>query len=170
MKREKGIEPLRKAVRRLDERLWHQLEEVWRKAQEGIHDAQWSRDGHQQGTAHCLAVEDNLAALIPDGCKGTRYSAGDLFMLSAAAALHDVGKAGEFPGDHGQVSMWEIRERAEAFGLDRGQAKVVGAIVGVHSSGALETLPGRPIPLGVYEFKVREVAALLVYYVRPPVP
>ncbi|MDH4136540.1 MAG: hypothetical protein OEW09_07485 [Anaerolineae bacterium] len=40
MQREKGKEPLREAVKRLDERLWHQLEEVWRLAEEGIRDAQ----------------------------------------------------------------------------------------------------------------------------------
>jgi hypothetical protein len=105
MPREKGKEPLREAVERLDERLWHQLEEVWRLAEEGIQDAQTSRDGHQQGTPHCRAVEDNLAALIPDDWKGTRLTATDLFVLSAAAALHDAGRAGDLPGDHGHVYL-----------------------------------------------------------------
>jgi hypothetical protein len=68
MIRQKGQEPIREAVRRLDQKLWHQLEEVWRKAEEGIQDAQRSKDGHQQGTKHCLAVEENLSALIPDEC------------------------------------------------------------------------------------------------------
>jgi len=99
----KGKESLRDAVERLDKRLWHQLEEVWRLAEEGIQDAQRSKDGHQQGTPHCRAVEESLAALVPDDWKGTRFSATDLFVLSAAAALHDTGKAGDSPDDHGHV-------------------------------------------------------------------
>ena len=109
MGREKGTESLRDAVRRLDKGLWHQLEEVWRLAGGGIQDAQKSKDGHQQGTHHSLSVQENLAALIPDEWKGTRFSATDLFCLSAAAALHDTGKAGDSPDDQGHVSVWERR-------------------------------------------------------------
>ncbi len=78
MQREKEKESLRKAVQRLDEELWHQLERVWRLAKEGIQEAQKSKDGHQQGTSHCRAIEENLAGLIPDDCKVTRFSAADL--------------------------------------------------------------------------------------------
>ena len=101
MQREKGKELLRETVKRLDERLWHQLEQVWQLAEEGIQDAQRSKDGHQQGTPHCRAVEENLAALIPDDWKGTQFTATDIFALSTAAALHDAGKAGDLP-DGGQ--------------------------------------------------------------------
>jgi hypothetical protein len=118
MQREKGREPLQEAVKRLDKRLGARLEELWWKAEEGIHDAQSSKDGHQQGTPHCRAVEANLAALIPDDWKGAQFTATDLFALSAAAALHDVGKAGDSPNDHGHVSIWEVRDRAMTFGLD----------------------------------------------------
>ncbi|HUT18963.1 MAG TPA: HEAT repeat domain-containing protein [Anaerolineae bacterium] len=159
MPREKGKESLRDAVKRLDEKLWHQLEEVWRKAREGIHGAQVSKDGHQQGTPHCEAVETNLAALIPDDSKGDPFSATDLFVLSAAAALHDVGKAGDSPGDHGHVSMWEVRSRAIAFGLDQGQAEVVGWVVRAHNDGDLQALPPEPIPLGTIEVDLRPLAA-----------
>jgi len=157
---QKGKESLREAVRRLDERLWHQLEEVWRQAEEGIQDAQRSKDGHQQGTPHCRAVEENLAALIPDEWKRTRFTATDLFVLSAAAALHDTGKAGDSPDDHGHVSMWEVRSRAVTFGLDDGQAEVVGWIVRAHNDGDLEALPDGPVPLGVAEVSLRPLAAL----------
>jgi len=160
MQRQKGNESLRKAVSRLDEKLWHHLERVWQLAKEGIHDAQHSKDGHQQGTPHCRAVEDNLSALISDDWKGTRFSATDLFILSAAAALHDVGKAGDSPGDHGHVSMWEVRSRAESFGLDQGQAEVVGWIVRAHNDGKLDELPAYPVPLGTVEVNPRPLAAL----------
>ena len=156
----KSKESLREAVRRLDERLWHQLEEVWRLAEEGVQDAQRSRDGHQQGTPHCRAVEENLAALISDDWKGTRFTATDLFLLSAAAALHDTGKAGDSPDDHGHVSMWEVRDRAVTFGLDDGQAEVVGWIARAHNDGDLEVLPAGPVPLGVAEVNLRPLAAL----------
>ncbi len=158
--RKKGTESLRDAVHRLDEHLWHQLEELWRRAEEGIHDAQHSRDGHQQGTPHCRAVEDNLSALVADDWKDTRFSATDLFVLSAAAALHDVGKAGDFSDDHGHVSMWEVRNRAGVFGLDQGQAEVVGWIVRAHNDGKLDELPTDPIPLGTREVNPRPLAAL----------
>jgi len=156
----KGEESLRGAVRRLDEPLWHQLEEVWRLAEEGVQDAQRSREGHQQGTPHCHAVEENLAALVPDEWKGTQFTATDLFVLSAAAALHDTGKAGDSPDDHGHVSMWEVRSRALTFGLDDGQAEVVGWIVRAHNDGDLEALPAGPVPLGVAEVSLRPLAAL----------
>ena len=160
MIRHKGKEPIREAVQRLDEKLWHQLAEVWRKAEEGIHEAQRSKDGHQQGTQHCLAVEENLSALIPDDWKGDRLRATDLFVLSAAAALHDVGKAGDTLDDHGHVSMREVRTRAQDFGLDEGQAEVVGWIVCAHNDGNLEALPPTPRFLGTAEVDVRALAAL----------
>jgi HEAT repeat protein/DNA-binding MarR family transcriptional regulator len=159
--REKGKRCIRHEVLpELDEALWHQLEEVWRKAEEGIQDAQRSKDGHQQGTAHCLAVERNLSALIPDDWKGTRLTATDLFILSSSAALHDAGKAGDTLNDHGRVSMREIRTRAQDFGLDEGQAEVVGWIVRVHNDGDLEALPPTPRFLGTAEVDVRTLAAL----------
>jgi HEAT repeat protein len=160
MIRQKGKESIREAVRQLDEKLWHQLEEVWRKAEEGIQEAQRSPDGHQQGTAHCLAVEENLSALIPDEWKGDRLTATDLFVLSAAAALHDAGKAGDTLDDHGHVAMREVRARAQDFGLDEGQAEVVGWIVQAHNDGNLEALPPTPRFLGTAEVDMRTLAAL----------
>jgi hypothetical protein len=161
MQRTKGQESLCVAVKRLDDRLGTQLDRLRDLAQEGIHDAQRSKDGHQQGTSHCLAVEENLSTLIPDEWKGQRLNALALFALSAAAALHDVGKGGDLPGDHGHVSMHEVRERAMTFGLDQGQAEVVGWIVRAHNDGNLEALPARPYPLGSTAVRVRPLAALL---------
>jgi hypothetical protein len=160
--KEKGKRHIRHEVLpELDKALWHQLEEVWRKAEEGIHEAQRSKDGHQQGPKHCLAVEENLSALIPDEWKGDRLTATDLFALSAAAALHDMGKIGDTIDDHGHVAMREVRARAQDFGLDQGQAEVVGWIVQAHNDGNLEALPSTPRFLGIAEVDVRTLAALL---------
>ena len=62
MAREKGKEPLRAAVRRLDAELGRQLDHLWDEAEKGVQQAQRSKDGHQQGTAHCQRVEENLSA------------------------------------------------------------------------------------------------------------
>ncbi len=56
--------------------------------------------------------------------------------------------------------MREVRERAAAFGLDVGQAEVIAWIIGPHSSGNLEELPEKPVPLGTAEVDVRRLAAL----------
>ena len=93
MQREEGKESLRQAVERLDENLWHQFEDLWRRAKDGIHDAQHSQDGYQQSTPHSRAVEENLSALIPDDWKGTQFTATDLFVLSVAAAPVPIGVA-----------------------------------------------------------------------------
>jgi HEAT repeat protein len=160
MPREKGTVPLRQAVQRLDERLAHQLARLWDMAEAGIQEAQKSKDGHQQGPSHCRAVEANLSYLIPDDRKGDKLTALDLFALSAAAALHDAGKAGDWPGDHGQVAMHEVRGRALAFGLDEAQAKIVGWLIGAHNNGRLDDLPTGPVPAGAAEVRVRPLAAL----------
>ena len=161
MPRTKGREPLRDAVRRLDPVLGAQLDHLWHRAEAGIHDAQHSPSGHLQGTPHCRAVEQNLAALIPDDWKGERLTALDLFCLSAATALHDVGRAGDQPGDHGHVSMWEVRQRAGEYGLSQAQAEIVGWIVHAHNDGDLQALPQHPVAIGSREVQVRALAVLL---------
>jgi hypothetical protein len=92
--------------------------------------------------------------------KGDRLTATDLFVLSAAAALHDMGKVGDTLDDHGHVAMREVRARAQDFGLDQGQAEVVGWIVQAHNDGNLEALPPTPRFLGTVEVDVRTMAAL----------
>jgi len=158
--RQKGTETLRLAVKRLDARLWHKLEEVWRRAEQGVHDAQRSKVGHQQGTPHCSAVEQNLVAIIPDDWKGTRFDVWNLFVFSAAAALHDLGKASDAKDDHGFISMTELRTRAKDFGLDDTEAEVIGWVVRPHNDGNFDELPERPIPIGTIDVNVRQLAAI----------
>ncbi len=146
MAREKGKKHIRKDVLASphDKSLWHKLEVVWQKAEQGILEAQKSALGHQQGPRHVRAVEDNLYALIPDDWKGTKVSALDLFLLSASACLHDTGKAGDSPGDHGHESRLEICARAADFGLDSGEAEAVGWLVSAHNDKKLDSLPTSP--------------------------
>ena len=66
-----------------------QIEEIWRKGK-SYHDAQ--KGDNIQGTLHCEEVETNLSKLIPDDKKDKELKRVDLFVLSAAACLHDIGK------------------------------------------------------------------------------
>jgi HEAT repeat protein len=175
MTREKGKRPLRREVLGLDEELGHQLEVLWKKAEQGIHGLQMSREGHQQGTLHCRAVEDHLSALIPDSWKGMRFAVLDLFLLSAAAALHDIGKANDSPDDHGHRSARRVREEPKLFGLEKAQATAVAWIIQAHNDGNLEALPSGSIHVGVNDVDVRRLAALFkvadaldTYYRRVP--
>lgn len=146
----------------LDEALWHQLETVWLKATAGILEAQKSALGHQQGPSHVLAVEENLSALVRDEWKGTKLSALDLFLLSASACLHDAGKVGDLPGDHGHVSRWEVCQRSRDFGLDTGEAEAVGWLVSAHNDKRLDALPTGPFSVrGSAQTNLRPLAALL---------
>jgi HEAT repeat protein len=146
----------------LDKALWHQLETVWQKATAGILEAQKSTLGHQQGSSHVIAVEQNLSALIRDEWKGTKLLALDLFILSAAACLHDAGKVGDLPGDHGHVSMGEVCQRSQDFGLDTGQAEAVGWLVYAHNDKRLDALPAGPFSVrGSLQTNLRPLAALL---------
>jgi predicted phage tail protein len=160
--RQKGKESLRDAVGRLNADLGIQLREVWRRAQSDIQAAQGMNNGHHQGRAHCHAVEENLAGLIADEEKGSRFSALDLFILSAVAALHDVGKVGDRPGDHGLLSFEELRERASIYGLTHSQAEAISWVVLPHNDKSLDAVPMQPYPVGgAQEADLRPLAALL---------
>jgi len=91
MQREKARSHCR-AIERLDERLWHQLE-CMGESRRASRRAAIPRTATSKARRNCLAVEENLSVLIPDDWKGIHFTATDLFVLSAAAALHDAGKA-----------------------------------------------------------------------------
>lgn len=123
-----------------------QLEDIWRKA-EDFHGKQ--RGDTIQDIKHCLTVEANLGILISDE-KKEELGQTNLFFLSAAACLHDIGKVvGDdsiaWTGDHGERSEQIILQEYTALGLDRGQAAMVALIAGVHENGDFERLP-RPKP------------------------
>ncbi|MCP5106148.1 MAG: HD domain-containing protein, partial [bacterium] len=138
-----------------------QLNEIWRKAG-SYHDGQ--KGDNIQGTKHCKTVETNLEKLIPDDKKGKELKPVDLFVLSAAACLHDIGKvvtddAKGWKSDHGKRSMEIILNEYDKLGLDKGQAIAVGYVVSVHGDGKLDELPRNPTVIGNEEISIIELAA-----------
>jgi len=137
------------------------LDYVWSNAA-AIHEQQRGDTG--QGKTHCLRVEENLSALIPDDRKGKELSQLELFILSAAACLHDVGRARDEGNavceDHGEGSAEAIRSKPERFGLEGSQALVVAYVVGAHNRFRIEALPSEPVPIGGSEIDVITLAAL----------
>lgn len=160
----KGTKHIRhESLRILNEDLWHKLNEIWRKAKEGILPAQRSTIGHEAGLRHVLEVENNLSALIPDNWKGTVCSAIELYLLSAAACLHDIGKVIVTTEDHGHVSWEEIWNRPEDFGLEPdGESQAVAWLVRAHNDRRVDRLPyGSFVVKGSVTVNLPLLAALL---------
>jgi hypothetical protein len=138
-----------------------QLNEIWRRGKS----YQESQRGHnEQGPLHCKAVEKNLEKLIPDK-KKKELKPIELFVLSAAACLHDIGKvvdddARGWKSDHGKRSMQIILREYDKLGLDKGQAVAVGYVVSAHGDGRLDELPQNPTAIGSEEVNIIELAAI----------
>ncbi len=139
------------------------IDAVWAQAKMTYHNFQ--KGDNIQGTIHCEAVEMNLCKLIPDNKKETGLKQIDLFILSAAACLHDIGKVESnapkvFKSNHGKKSMEIILGNYEKLGLDKGRAIAVGYIVSVHDDGNLEELPKTPVAIGSDSVNIIELAAV----------
>lgn len=139
------------------------IDAVWAKAKITYHNFQ--KGDNIQGTIHCETVEINLGKLIPDIKKETDLKQIDLFILSAAACLHDIGKVESndtkvFKSNHGKVSREIILKDYQKLGLDKGQAIAVGDIVSVHDDGNLEELPKTPVAIGSESINIIELAAI----------
>ena len=156
---QKGEKTLRQVLK---DDLLTQINEIWRKG-ESYQDAQ--KGDNIQGKLHCKVVETNLGKLIPDAEKERELRQIDLFVLSAAACLHDIGKvvndnAKGWKSDHGKRSMQIILEEYDKLGLDRGQAIAVGHVVSSHGDGRLDELPRHPIAIGCEEVDIIELSAI----------
>jgi hypothetical protein len=155
----KGEKELRQVIKG---DLLTQIKEIWRKGKT----YQDSQQGDNiQGTLHCEAVEKNLCKLIPDEKKEKELKSIELFVLSAAACLHDIGKvvkddARGWKSDHGKRSMEIILEEYDKLGLERGQAFAVGHVVSVHGDGRLDELPRKPVAIGSEEIDIIKLAAI----------
>jgi len=90
--REKGKISIRTALQQGDAALYHRLENIWVAIAREIQERQQSKEGYQQGPLHCGMVEDNLGKLIPDDQKSNFFTPLELFLFSAAACYHDIGK------------------------------------------------------------------------------
>jgi len=155
----KGEKDLRQFIKG---KLRTQIYEVWRKA-ESYHECQ--KGDNIQGRLHCETVGKNLSRLISDEKKKKDMKPVELFILSAAACLHDIGKvvpdgAGGWKRDHGKRAMEILLEEYDKLGLDKGQAAAVGYIVGVHNDGRMDDLPVTPYVIGSEEINIIKLAAV----------
>lgn len=132
--REKGKITIRKALEQRDEALYHRLETIWVAIAREIQERQQSKEGHQQGPLHCGMVEDNLGKLILDDQKSNFFTPLELFLFSAAACYHDIGKSIESKKRHGEIAMDEMLDRAKEYGLTDPEGLVLSYIVGAHDS------------------------------------
>ncbi|NIM06552.1 MAG: hypothetical protein GTO55_08995 [Armatimonadetes bacterium] len=173
----KGIIQVRDAIRELDENLADRLEGVWREAESRVHTHLTDEGGVQRGQEHSTAIEEHLSAVVPDEWKECAQDsapwgndknccAHSLFCLSAAAALHDVGRV---PGvarpsdeDHGDASARWIRENWQALKLEEAEARVIADITQVHDHGRIRDLGNHPRTIGSHALDIRLLASLLI--------
>ena len=137
------------------------IDGVWLIGRKGYQSFQKSNDSSNQGTVHCETVERNLGWLIPDEEKQKIGQLG-LFVLSAAACLHDVGKIPSehtMHENHGRESMRIIVDNPKDFGLDEGEAWAVGWVVSAHDDGKLDEVREKVL-IGGEDVPVREFAAI----------
>ena len=127
-----------------------ELENLWDAAQEKIHQFQEGKTG--QGAEHCYTVENNIGVLLQ--YKIDNFKDIDLFILSAAAALHDIGKIRlQISGtkfDHGQWGRKLLldKEISSNFFRENRKATAVAEIVGVHNNGQIADIPEEPFAIG----------------------
>lgn len=114
--------------------LWPQLERIWQKAEELLGPAEQTSDGQQRGIAHAKMVEAN-AGHIAGRCAPDLRPA-EAFVLSAAAALHDVARGAE--GDHGDAAADAVRGLQEVQDLSGAAASVLADVVAAHSKQGQE--------------------------------
>ena len=135
------------------------IDSIWLKAEEEYHSIQ--KGDNLQGTEHCKSVETSLCKIISYDRK-KKLKQIDLFLLSGAACLHDIGKIDAKEGeDHGIRSMQIILEHYKELGLDRAQAVAIAYIVSVHANGRLDELPKNPMAVGVHGIvDIIELAAI----------
>jgi exopolyphosphatase/pppGpp-phosphohydrolase len=115
------------------------LDEIWEKAERSYHEKQ--KGDNIQGYTHCSAVEKNITKLAFK--KISYLSQISIFLLSASACVHDIGKVVSddcrlWSSDHGKRSMEMICEEYVALGFEKEQAIAVACIVSVHNDGRLD--------------------------------
>jgi hypothetical protein len=155
MLREKGKLGIRNILRDRDNSLWEKLEKIWSKSYVELEEPELA-------LSHSIAVEQNVSLLIPDQWKLEKFYPLELFALSAASCLHDIDKGlGTFKKLHGEVSAGEIRIHFSKYGLDAGEADIIGWIIKVHDHGDFSfDLPEDPIVIGALELNIKPLAAL----------
>ena len=124
-----------------DSKLETQLQHLWNLAEKELHPFQ--RGETSQGFLHCLQVEKHVWSLIHNHIE--KFDPRELFILSASAALHDIGKLGSKANktDHGELGKTFLlrNNNWSRFFEDKVEAKAVANIIGVHCNGNIDTLP-----------------------------
>ena len=129
--RKKGKLSIRDVLKERNPTLYARLLSLWDAAHE-LQERQQSKEHHQQGTLHCLTVEENLGKIIPDEEKHDLYSPTELFLLSVAACYHDAGKSDAFKENHASVVMKDIYSHPEKYHVSDPEGKVLSYIIGSH--------------------------------------
>lgn len=140
------------------------LNSLWENAKREIHNSQVGST--EQGTRHCLAVENNIATLLAEKTKN--FNKTSLFVVSASAALHNIAKSRfnkEKTKNHGRSGAKIIlnhKFRTLFFSGDGGMAEVVSYIISAHDDGLIDKdIPNHEYPLGSPPgLKLRCLAAL----------
>jgi len=146
-----------------DSEMWKRLDTIWSMAERELHPFQ--KGVSAQDTNHCLRVEGHIWSLIFKN--NNKFSNTDLFLLSAAASLHDVGKIadGSSKGnkDHGEIAAdWLLAEGnwRKCHIESKVEAEAIAHIIRVHSNGEINEVPEIFVignPPGVF---LRSLAAL----------
>jgi hypothetical protein len=157
--REKGKLSIRAVLKERDETLYSKTMILWDEARE-LQERQKSKEEHQQGSLHCLAVEDNLGKIISDENKRNRFTPLELFLLSAAACYHDAAKSADFDEKHALVVANDIFADPEKYNVTDPEGKILSYIIGSHDDdGVFDDTP-EIYPIGSEDVHVRILSAL----------
>lgn len=167
MDRYKRPETLRECI--TDAELQGRADLVWAQAPRALVGAT-PPGGSDSGPSHAESVGFGILKLLTGANRLSEYSQHELFFLSVAAACHDTGKgvgtASDTPRPHGQRSSEWVYQSQNALGLERGEAEVVSAVIGVHHlrgqplKEAIQKLD-QPTQTHLYPIHPRKLAALL---------
>ena len=157
--REKGKLSIRDVLKERDETFYSKTVTLWDRAHE-LQERQKSKEGHQQGTLHCLEVEKNLGKLISDEDKRNRFTPLELFLLSVAACYHDAGKSGDFDEKHALVVANDIFSNPEKYNVTDPEGKVLYYIIGSHDDDDVFYNTREIFPIGSEDVHVKILSTL----------
>ena len=155
----------------IDRELGSKVQHIWNSAERELHPYQQGITS--QDFLHSIRVEENIWKLIKNNSE--KFSQMDLFLLSACAAIHDIGKIptdsiGNQKGtnisvaeDHGEEAKALLlkEENWRKFHFDRKvEAEAVANIVAVHNNGLIDRVPEEAFTIGSDEVKLRALAAI----------
>ncbi len=135
---------MRENLAKQDSVLASELTALWVSAYEKIYGFEAGK--RQQGPPHNLAVENNIGFLLKHFKLFDKMKPKDIFVLSAAAALHDMDKAMNKDNQvyaHGRNGKKLLLKESihREFNLDARKAEAVAWLIDVHDDGDFNRLP-----------------------------